>query len=648
MEFRVRIGLPALLLFLSLPFISGAQNNASLDSLLLLAEDPQRLPESTILLLTDQVGKYPSPVDRATLCLRISSAYLIAGQLDSAASNAWNVLTLVPENPALCSTAYLSLGLVAYQKSALERASDFFGKSLHVFETLGNKNGQLVAWNYLARISERQARLPEALRNYQQSMEIAMSIQDSARIGALKIELAIVNRKLSRFPEALTYLNQSLEAIRQRRDSSRLVEVLVELGNVAEDQSDYTTALKYFFQALKMERKSGSGFSGYVNVSRIFGAMTKLDVASRYADSAEMAAIEGRNLNDLRLCFQWRYKLAEQLMDTAKTFSYYKRYVQYDDSVKQVEASQRIQNVHDELILGANEASIRTADLEKKLVEARAESDQQWLNFLFLLSGSTALLALFLFFWFRSRSQTGARIRETEQKLAELTILKEKMFTVMAHDLQGPVSAFTRLTDGFAGQTNSISPEELKTYLRALNVSGLELTRSLSQLVEWAVTQSGTMPFRRELVNCRQVADEVERQLHPMAEEKRLEVAFLIPEALHAYGDRAMIAIVLRTLLYNAIRFTGEGRTITLFSGRKDDLITLGVKDNGEGLSADRIRKIFDWSTDSMVIGRGRTGIGLPMCKELVSRNGGNLYVESTLKQGSTFYFSLPEHPPIA
>ncbi len=641
--------LPALLILLCLSSFTKAQDNNSLDSLLRLADDPRRLPESTLLLLTDQVGNYPLPVEKARLNARISAAYLEIGQLDSAAANAFSVLALVPGNSELSATAYLSLGLVAFKKSALERAADFFEKALYRFEVLGNKNGQLVCWNYQARIADRQALLLESVQDYQKSMAIATDLQDSIRLRTMEIELADVYRRLKRFPEAENYLNRGFEEGRQRRDTTRTLEVLVGLGRMAEDQSYYPKALDFYLQALRLNTKWGRRFLGYNNVSRVYGEMANLDSAQFYADSAQVAAVEGGRPIELRACFQWRYQLAEQMGDTAKTLLYYRQYVQYDDSVTQDEMNQRIENVHDELILGTNEASIRTAELELKLNDIREERDQQWQNFLFLLSGALALIALFLFFWFRSRGRAEARIHEMEQRVAELTLMKEKLFTVVAHDLHGPLSSFTGLTQRLVVQTNKISPEDLKLDLDKLNGSGLEVTITLNKLLEWAVTQSGTMPFQRELVNCKQLADEVERQVRPLAADKKLEVAFLIPNALHAYGDRSMITIVLRTLLHNAIRFTPAGSTITLFSGRKDDLITLGVKDHGSGISAERMKRIFDWSRDGAgVIGTQEMGIGLPMCKELVSRNGGNLYVESTLNEGSTFYFTLPEHVPMA
>lgn len=184
----------------------------------------------------------------------------------------------------------------------------------------------------------------------------------------------------------------------------------------------------------------------------------------------------------------------------------------------------------------------------------------------------------------------------------------------------------------------------MKGLLQQLHKSLAEVMQSLTQLVDWSVAQSGTLPFRPEVFSCHQLAATVEAQLRPLAEENGLKVEFLVPDAVHAFADRTMVSVVLRTLLYNAIRFSAEGRPVTIFSGRKDDLITLGVKDNGKGIPPDRLRQLFLWSKDAQ--GSGNQGIGLPLCRDLVARNGGNLYAESKVGEGSTFYFSLPEHQP--
>ncbi len=98
-------------------------------------------------------------------------------------------------------------------------------------------------------------------------------------------------------------------------------------------------------------------------------------------------------------------------------------------------------------------------------------------------------------------------------------------------------------------------------------------------------------------------------------------------------------------MLSNAIKFSNVGGVITIFAGRKDNLVTLGVKDEGIGISMEDQAKLFKASGEVHTVGNSNakgTGIGLILCRELVERNGGNIYVESKLGDGSNFYFSLP------
>ncbi len=645
MSFRLAKCFPAFLILFVLSHLSAAQSVSRIDSILQVADDPKKLPESAILLLENELANFSSPDDLSRIHTKISSSYIQTGILDSAAAHAWTALRLSPENIEVCGRAYANLGFVASQKSALERAGDFYEKALTRFRQRGDKSGQLECWSTLASIAERQTLYKESLDRYQQAMAVALELQDSAGLQDVTFHMAQVFRKLGRYSEAEEYLTTGL-ALSQANNERRTA-INRELGRLFEDQSNYRKALGYYRQALSWVDERGDRFPDYSNLFRVYTEINQLDTAAHYADSSEVAARRSGNMEFLRDCFRSRFQLAEQLLDTAKALAYHKLYMQYDDSVKLAEADRRVEHVRDELILGANEAAIRTAEWETKWYEANAQREQQWEFFKILMGGALVLSVMALIFWYRSHARLKKRILEHEERIRELTVMKEKLFTVVARDLQAPLATYNNLTRSLPGQLSTMDTKEVAAYLHHLNTASHALTQSLNQLLEWSFTQSGTMPFRPELIRCHDLASEVEEQLRPIAGEKGVTVSFLIPVDLHAYADRTMMAIILRTLLYNAIRFTPGGKTVTLFSGKKDDLITLGVKDNGVGISADKMSRIFAWSSDPVghAGARGR-GVGLPMCRELVRRNGGDLYVESQVNEGATFYFTLPEHIP--
>lgn len=645
MSFRLASCFPAFLILSVLCHLAAAQSVSRIDSLLLVAEDPKKLPESAILLLENELINFSSPEDLSRIHTKISSSYIQAGILDSAAAHAWTALRLSPENIEVCGRAYANLGFVAYEKSALERARDFYDKALTRFRQLSDRSGQFECWSKLAGIAEQQTLYKESLDRYQQAMALALELQDSAGLRDVTFHMAPVFRKLGRYSDAEEYLNTCLTV--SKGNNERLTAINRELGRLFEDQSNYRKALGYYRQAVKLVGEGEDRFPDYSNLLRLYTTINQLDTAAHYADSAEVAALRSGNMEYLRDCFQSRFQLAEHLKDTARALGYHKRYMQYDDSVKRAEADRRVEHVRDELMLGANEAAIRTAEWETKWYEANAQREQQWEFFKILIGGALVLSSLALILWYLSHTRWKKKVHEHEERIRELTVMKEKLFTVVARDLQAPLATYNNLTRSLPGQLNTMEKKEVAAYLHHLNTASHALTQSLNQLLEWSFTQSGTMPFRPELIRCHELASEVEEQLRPIAAEKGVTVSFLIPVDLHAYADRTMMAIILRTLLYNAIRFTPGGKTVTLFSGRKDDLITIGVKDNGVGISTDKMSRLFAWSSDPVghAGARGR-GVGLPMCRELVRRNGGELYVESQPNAGATFYFTLPEHVP--
>ena len=119
-----------------------------------------------------------------------------------------------------------------------------------------------------------------------------------------------------------------------------------------------------------------------------------------------------------------------------------------------------------------------------------------------------------------------------------------------------------------------------------------------------------------------------------------------IPETAIGYADSNTINLVIRNLITNAIKFTNDGGEIVLASEEKGNELVVSIKDNGIGMTEDITKKLFDkvnpYSTRGTANEKG-TGLGLILCKEFVEKNGGRIWVESTVDKGSTFWFTLPK-----
>lgn len=617
------------------PLLADGQASPAIDSLIAKADDPARVPESVIIILSEQVAKYQAAADKALLHDRIAHAYMATGVLDSAAVHAWKVLRLVPDDLVLTARAYQTLGRVAYVKKALVRANDFYLRSYRIFNEINDQKGMMEAFTYLGRIAFQKSNPADSRDQYLRALDLANRLSDSTSGNEIKVELVPVYRALGDYHRTQELLDDL--ARRFRGDNAKLADVFREFGRLEEARKAPRKALANYSTALALDRKTGDPSTSFQRIAQVYFQLGSLDTARLYVDSAELVLMQHRDVRALRDCFELKYRIAEQKKDSAQAYLFFRRYAVYNDSVNMLDVDQRVRHVRDELILDANEGSLRTADLESQLEATQDAQQTQWNNFKLIMGGAAVLFLLLAFAWYRSRSSMEYRMQQSDERVRKAEVDKEKLFTVVSHDLQDSVTTFRNLTRSVGSQLASATAEERNNLLQNLNATSHELRQSLSEMQEWVLSQSGTHPVRPDVFSCRQLAGVAEEDMRGLAEEHGVKIDFLIPDILTAYGDKAMIGLVLRTLLFHAIRSGSEGQTVTIFCGNKEHLITFGVKSSG-GIPD------FDDESDRTARDAGYPGLAPSLCRELVQHNGGELFVESG-DQGATIYFTLPERP---
>lgn len=236
---------------------------------------------------------------------------------------------------------------------------------------------------------------------------------------------------------------------------------------------------------------------------------------------------------------------------------------------------------------------------------------------------------------------SASALKEKSQQLAELNTLKDKLFSVIAHDLRTPMYALRNLFVNI--QRYDISGEEIKTYIPDV-VKDLHYTTNLMEnLLAWAKSQ-----IRNEVapstVEVSLLIKEVLQLLKLQADNKNIYLQKKINDSLVVFADREMVNLVLRNLISNAIKFTPADGTVLVEARQNDTCVEFSVQDTGPGMSKEKVQSLF---TSAVVSSKGTanetgTGLGLMLCKEFLDKNGGNIWVESAPGKGSKFYFTLP------
>ena len=241
-------------------------------------------------------------------------------------------------------------------------------------------------------------------------------------------------------------------------------------------------------------------------------------------------------------------------------------------------------------------------------------------------------------------AEKAALLEEQTSQLSELNSLKNKLFSVIAHDLKNPLYALRNLFRNI--QRYDLPGDEIKILIPEV-VNELTYTTGLMEnLLQWAKSQMYAESVKPQLLDLSKIAQEVMQLLRLQAEAKHIYILSKIERPIYVYADKDMINLVLRNLLSNAIKFTPEEGHICIEAKEMRSHIEVFVQDTGRGLSEDNIQKLMVedmYYTTKGTGGEAGTGLGLMLCKEFLSRNGGRMNVQSEPGKGSIFSFTLPK-----
>ena len=262
-----------------------------------------------------------------------------------------------------------------------------------------------------------------------------------------------------------------------------------------------------------------------------------------------------------------------------------------------------------------------------------------------LLIISLQLSALMLTVLIADRKRIEDALKESEGKLRDLNAAKDKLFSIIAHDLKNPFNAILGYSGLLQERATSLDAEKVEYFASIINSSASQTLLLLDNLLDWARMQQGTLRFTPRNLLLYAVSNQVIESIGDSARHKNIRIVNHIPTQTSAFADEGMLTVVIRNLMTNAIKFTNSGGSVEISAAANHDKVQVSVTDTGVGISKESIDKLFKISSSISTPGTNNekgTGIGLSLCKEFVERHGGKIWVESEVGKGSVFHFTLP------
>ena len=236
-------------------------------------------------------------------------------------------------------------------------------------------------------------------------------------------------------------------------------------------------------------------------------------------------------------------------------------------------------------------------------------------------------------------------LEKSEQQLKELNATKDKLFSIIAHDLRSPFNNTIGLSELILQK--DIDFNESKEYINSLNSSAKKTLVLLDNLLNWAKSQTGQLRFNPQNIFFSDIILEIISLNKSLTKTKSISLNYFPSDEIEIYADKNMLKTILRNLICNAIKFTNVGGEIKIFAILKQDHVEITISDDGIGMNEDIRKGLFDITSKTTNLGTANengSGLGLILCKEFIKTNDGQIWAESEEGKGSKFTFTLPRN----
>lgn len=237
------------------------------------------------------------------------------------------------------------------------------------------------------------------------------------------------------------------------------------------------------------------------------------------------------------------------------------------------------------------------------------------------------------------------QLEDSENKLQELNANKDKFFSIISHDLRNPFSSMLGYAEMLYVEFEEMSKGELKEGIEIILKSAKSAYELLTGLLEWSRVQSGRIEFKPENFSVNNLIDELIALNNLITTKKKITVTNKIYNNINVFADKQMISTTIRNLLGNALKFTPRNGSISITAEIINDAAIICIEDSGVGIKPNDLEKLFridvHYTTNGTSNEKG-TGLGLILCKDLIEKNNGKIWVESEFGKGSKFFISIP------
>ncbi|WP_394972283.1 ATP-binding protein [uncultured Croceitalea sp.] len=500
----------------------------------------------------------------------------------------------------------------------------------------------------IANLYSSQKDYKQALEFYEKVIEINELISDEIYSAETFSNIALTYSETKKFDYAMFNVNKSISTFEKHQILDWLAFAYEVKGRIYLDQEKYKWALYWYEQSSLIHDKIDDerGKIGMLNgISQTYYGLEKDSLAMSYAEKGYNVAKNINSLEGQKDCSNTLYKICKRNDDFTNALFYHELNKKLSDSLARDDNKKSLSLLKTKL------------DYEKQKERLIEENDKALAKQrIIIYSSLTMLLILAGIIFIVVRSQKIQKrlnrklnhktvlIQKREIELSDINKTKNKLFSIIGHDLRGPIGALQELLRLFSN--GDIKKNELDSFIPKLKADVDNVFFTLNNLLSWGQSQMNGSSTKPKNFAIKNLVDTNIKLLSEMAANKSIKIINHIEDTPIAWADQNQIDIVIRNLISNALKFTTENGLITISVAENSDSWKIKIKDTGVGMTQDVQDKIFGNHTNITTYGTNNekgTGLGLSLCKEMVEKNNGKIWVNSKVNKGSSFYFTIPK-----
>lgn len=545
--------------------------------------------------------------------------------------------------------AYNLLGINYANMGDYEEAIQFYVLAMDIEEELGNDSRVAVLLGNFATVYTEQGNLEMTRRYYQESIDRLRKIGETDQIYTSVNNMGVVHRRQGEYDKALDYFFEASEGAlaAEPPDSNLYMIAMLNIGNTYRNKEDLDTAIPFFsFAEEYFERNSQSLSLAYLyNFSAaLYRDLGDHDRALQYISKAITISEEELYRERLVDAYLIASTIYESINDYTNAFSSFRSYHAINDSIRNVEASERLSELQVRFEVNQKDQEIALLSRDAALANeqfARQELQRNFLGFGVIIS---LILIALLIYINRIRKNKNSELRESRleieeqnKKLSKLNQEKDEFLSLAAHDLRSPLSSVIMIAD-LIKNTDNISQGELDEYTNLIHLSSEKMLTLINNLLE---VQSEKIKYESEELDIMETLQNVVENFQNAAERKKISIKIhSTVESLPIQGISNYVMRIFDNLISNAVKYSPPESVVTISAEAIDGFARITVHDQGPGIPEDEEDKLFKQfgTTSNKPTGNEQsTGLGLYIVKKFTNTMNGSVWYEGEPGKGSSF-----------